>query len=214
MKIVSVVSLKGGTGKTTVAMSLAVAAEADGQSVLLIGLEDYRLEVDLDRWAKTRGNATPAVRACRAEELEDEIAWAKQCGFDLVILDVCCGFIPVTAAVGLADFVLIPTRVASLDVSGAVPAVNLVREARKPSAVVVTFYYPAEARELQEMGLEQTADICPVRMQLREQYVLSYRAGRSIAEFDPEGGGAAEVEELYRYIKLRLAGEPGFLSAA
>ena len=54
MKVLAVLSQKGGVGKTTLATSLAVAAETAGKSVALIDLDP---QATASFWHDTRGKA-------------------------------------------------------------------------------------------------------------------------------------------------------------
>ncbi|MCD0160797.1 MULTISPECIES: ParA family protein [unclassified Deinococcus] len=78
-KVVAITSEKGGVGKSTLAVHLAGAAHAGGQSVLLID-EDGRVGSSL-RWAaRTGGLPFPVMDA-------GDVKPKRLAGFDLIILD-------------------------------------------------------------------------------------------------------------------------------
>ena len=58
MKTLAVLSQKGGTGKTTIAVHLAVEASRSGKTVALIDLDP---QASAAKWGDTRSNDTPIV---------------------------------------------------------------------------------------------------------------------------------------------------------
>ena len=114
MKIVAVISQKGGAGKTTLAVSLAVAAEKQDVPTVLIDLDP---QSSAKTWHDIRAEKqAPFVVSAQASRLEDMIEVARANGAELVIIDTA----PRTpnAALGAAraaDLVLIPCRPAILD---------------------------------------------------------------------------------------------------
>ena len=58
MKILAVISQKGGVGKTTIATALAVAAESEGRSAAVFDLDP---QASASFWHDTREAETPAV---------------------------------------------------------------------------------------------------------------------------------------------------------
>lgn len=84
MQTLAMVAQKGGTGKTTLALSLAVAAEAAGRSVLVIDLDP---QASACRWGDRRSAETPAVMDAQPARLAAALAKAAQAGVDLAIVD-------------------------------------------------------------------------------------------------------------------------------
>jgi len=84
MKTLAMIAQKGGTGKTTLALSLAVAAEAAGQSVLVIDLDP---QASACRWGDRRTVDVPTVMDAQPARLAAALAKAAQAGVDLAIVD-------------------------------------------------------------------------------------------------------------------------------
>ena len=84
MKTLAVLSQKGGTGKTTIAVHLAVEASRAGQTVALIDLDP---QCSAAKWSDTRDDDTPIVISAHATRLPQVLHTAEQGGVDLAIID-------------------------------------------------------------------------------------------------------------------------------
>ncbi len=58
MRVISFVTQKGGTGKSTLAVNLAVTAEANGERVCILDLDPQGTSA---AWYETRAAETPSV---------------------------------------------------------------------------------------------------------------------------------------------------------
>jgi glycine/D-amino acid oxidase-like deaminating enzyme len=84
MKTIAIVGQKGGTGKTTLALSLAVAATEAGLRVVVIDLDPQATAAN---WADRRGQTTPAVLPAPPGRLRPVIEAAAAQGAALLIID-------------------------------------------------------------------------------------------------------------------------------
>ena len=84
MKIISVLSQKGGAGKTTLVVHLAVAASLDGKSTAVIDLD---AQANAAEWGDSRDLDEPAVTSAQATRLPKILEAARGAGADLVIID-------------------------------------------------------------------------------------------------------------------------------
>ena len=84
MFVVSLLSQKGGTGKSTLAIQLAVAALLDGHTVIIIDLDPQESAV---MWGQIRGDAPPIVVSATKTELPRLLKTAEKNGVTLAILD-------------------------------------------------------------------------------------------------------------------------------
>src|SRR5690554_6521045 len=126
MKVISIISQKGGVGKTTLATALAVEASRNGKQVLLLDLDP---QASATFWNDSRsGEASPAVTAIPPARLEHYLKASKEAGADFVFIDT-----PPFAkdiaydAAKLADFVLIPAKPAVLDIIAMTRTVELIK---------------------------------------------------------------------------------------
>jgi chromosome partitioning protein len=207
MKVVAVISQKGGVSKTTIATALAVAAELDGKSAAVFDLDP---QGSASFWKDTRQSDSPAVISVQPVRLKHMLNAARDAGTDLVILDA-----PPVAkdiafqAAEFADFILIPTKPAVLDVMATTETLKLVKRATeppKPSAVVMTFC-PTQGREVpdtEEAIRQMGAQVAPVRIHNRVAYSRAQQTGLTALEFEPDGKAAAELKLLYVFVCMNV----------
>lgn len=204
MKVLSIISQKGGVGKTTLATALAVEASRAGKKTVLFDLDP---QASASFWMDTRKDTTLAITAIPAARLGHVLGAVRGAGCDLAIIDT-----PPFAkdiafeAAQQADFVLVPSRPAVLDVMAMTRTLDLVKHYGKPFSAVLTFC-PPQGRELDDtMAVirQLGAEISPVRIGNRIAYSRAQQAGLAAQEIDPDGKAAQEVAELYAYVCMHL----------
>jgi chromosome partitioning protein len=204
MRVLSLVSQKGGVGKTTLATALAVAAHRDGKRPVLIDLDP---QASASFWMDTRQDDDLAVSAIPSSRLGHVLKAAAEAGAELAIIDT-----PPFAkdiayeAAERADFVLIPTRPAVLDVMAMTRTIDLIKAFQKRAAVVLTFCPPAgkEIDDTKAAVRALEADLCPVRIGTRIAYSRAQQSGLAAQELDPHGKAATEIQDLYVYTHRHL----------
>jgi chromosome partitioning protein len=204
MKTLAVISQKGGVGKTTLATALAVAAEADGKSVAIFDLDP---QASASFWKDTREASSPSVVALPASRLQHVLKAASDEGCDLAIIDAPPAAKDVAfEAMQYADFILIPTKPAVLDLMATTKTLELVRRYDKPSAVVLTFC-PTQGKEItdtEEAIKQMGAELAPVRIHNRVAFARAQQTGLTAQEFEPDGKATEEIKRLYAYMCIHL----------
>jgi chromosome partitioning protein len=115
MKTVAIISQKGGAGKTTVAIHLAVAAE---QRRLRAAVFDLDPQASATSWADRRRSSTPAVVSAQASRLSNLLGQAAAQSANLVLIDSAPNADAASlAAARVADLILIPCRPAAFDLT-------------------------------------------------------------------------------------------------
>ena len=210
MKTLAIVSQKGGVGKTTIAVHIAVAAAQSGYSVAIIDLDP---QATAAQWADWRGagegaSENPVVVAAPHARLVPTLKEAEKMGVDLVILDSPpAADSAAVAAAKQADLVLIPTRASAFDLHAIKTTAELVRVAQKPASVLLNAV-PARANSL----IEEVAtvihslnlSIAPVCLVDRAALRHAVINGLTASEYEPAGKAADEVEKLYAWVCGRL----------
>ena len=84
MKTVAILSQKGGTGKTTLTLHLAVAAERRDVPVAIIDLDP---QASAAGWKDSRADKSPSVTSIQVSRLGKALQVAEAAGAGLVIID-------------------------------------------------------------------------------------------------------------------------------
>ena len=204
MDILAIISQKGGAGKTTLAVNLAVAAEMADVPTVIIDLDP---QASAKTWHDLRGKDAPVVVSAQASRMQEVIEIARSNGAELVIIDTAphseSGALGAARA---ADLVLIPCRPAILDLKAIGTSGDLAALAKK-EAVVVLNAVPHQGKLAEEAGEAVRGyglSIAPVRLTQRAAYVHSLTAGQAALEFEPQGKAAQEILELYKWTRVRV----------
>jgi len=199
MRTVAIVSQKGGSGKTTIAVHLAVCAERAGKPTLILDLDPQGSAMS---WLKRRGEDLPEVIATDSGKLAGMLAKAKEGGAGLVIIDTAPHSDRAAAVASqLANLVLIPCRPAAFDVDAIASTLNITKLANAKTAVVLNAIptrgtYAEEATE----ALGQIVTVAPVNLYQRAAYFNAVNDGRSVEEYEPKGKAAEEIKALYKWV--------------
>jgi chromosome partitioning protein len=206
MQTISLLGQKGGTGKTTLALSLAVAAVQAGRTVAVIDLDP---QASAGNWADRRAmKEVPAVVSAHVPRLQSVIDTARQNGVDLLLIDT-PGKSEQTAlaAAKAADLVLIPCRPQIYDIETLAATKEIIELAGGRPAFVILNAVPPQGRRheeakaaIQEMGLA----VCPASFVQRAAFGDAPNAGQSAAEFEPDGKAAQEILLVYKFVSNAL----------
>jgi chromosome partitioning protein len=206
MKTIVITSQKGGSGKTTLAASLSVAAEQakDGTVVII----DTDPQNTLATWWNARDAETPQLAPVSLRELPEKIAALAAAGFAYCFIDTPPALTEQSRQVlKLADLVLIPTRPSPNDLWSLGATLDLVKQASAPFAFVLT-QAKANAR-LTIQTVAALSDHGPVLQAVvhdRVDYAASMTDGRTVLEINPSGPAALETEALWLLVRKK-AGE-------
>lgn len=199
MKTIAIISQKGGAGKTTLALHLAVAAEQTGQTVVIIDLDP---QASATSWKDSRPGETPIVVSAQSARLPAVLETAKQGGANLCIIDTA----PHSESAALvaaraADLILIPCRPAILDLRAISNTIDLAKIAGKHVAVVLNSVPPrgSLAKEAAVAVTGYCVDVAPVQIGQRAAFIHALTIGQTAQEYEPEGKGAKEIKQLYMW---------------
>jgi chromosome partitioning protein len=205
MNIIAIQSQKGGTGKTTTALNLAVAAERAGHPAVVIDLDP---QASAAGWKDTRPGETPVVVSVAPARLAQALQAAQEGGADLVLIDTAPhAESAALAAAKAADLVLIPCRPGILDLRAIGTTADLVKIAGKPAFVVLNAMPPGATRLIADARAAVAVhglDVAPVAMQQRAAFGHALTAGQTAQEFEPLGKAAEEIGQLYRWLRTQL----------
>jgi chromosome partitioning protein len=200
MKIIAIISQKGGAGKTTIAVHLATAAAIAGHSVAIIDLDPQGTAAS---WGDRRQADAPEVVSGQAARLNVLIEAAQTNGADFLIVDTAPNADQTALrAAQIADVVLIPCRAATFDFEAIQATLTLGRLAQKPSFVVLNAIPPRSGigREAAAGLKGQGAQVAPKMLSQRAAFAHGVIDGRTAQEFEPGGKAAEEIAALYAWL--------------
>lgn len=206
-RVVAMLGQKGGSGKSTVGVSLAVEAIRAGKTVTIIDIDPQQTS---SKWGDRRAGSSPTVVSAQAERLTKTLE-----GIDpdhLVIIDTAGKADREGIAVSkVADLILLPSRplIADVETLGAISELLRLTDSRKKAYVLWNAAVsPTDGRIAEAAGLveEHSLNICPHVIVQRVAVADALVAGMSAAELDPTSKAAAEMTTLYGWAMERLNG--------
>jgi chromosome partitioning protein len=210
MKVIGVLSRKGGVGKTTLAIHLAVLAQRAGLRTLLVDLDPQRSAAS---WWRAREAETPQLVETDSASLRDILEAARTEGVDLVVIDARPSVEADAAHVAtLADLVLVPTRPAIFDLRAILGTLDIVKGAARRSLIVLNACPPprgaGEASLVTDARRALTAfgvPVAPVAIINRAGIPAAAVAGLTAVEAEPDGKAAKEMRALWRVVEKELS---------
>jgi len=208
-QIIAVAALKGGVGKTTLAVNLACALAAPRRPAVVI---DADSQGSATAWSQ-RGELPARVVPLPLESPREAAGWSRR------VLDVDAAFVVIdcpphlgpvlAAAIGSADAVLIPVGPSVLDLEATGPTLELVKQAQAarrgdgPRAWIV----PCRVDERTLSGRELAAAVaglgCPVApaVHLRVALADAVAAGHWAGSYEPGGAAHQEIARIAQLVR-------------
>jgi chromosome partitioning protein len=203
MRVITFVTQKGGSGKTTLCVNLAVAGEAATARCLVLDLDP---QGTAEAWYHDREAASPRLIRAAAGDLPRALTLAREQGFSHVLLDTPGRDEPaVAAAIRVADFCVIPCRPTAADMKATPATMATIRRLGKPAVFVLTQTPPRGYRIREaELGLAVLGPCAPVSVVARSAFQDAQAAGLGITEYEPGGKAAEEIRQLWAWLERRL----------
>jgi chromosome partitioning protein len=208
MRTICLLAQKGGTGKTTLCLHLAVLASEQGRDVAIIDIDP---QASASAWKRRRQCDTPEVLRHTANDLPGVLARSEQQDKDLIFLDTAphSSHDAATAA-ELADLVLIVSRPAILDLEAIGESVRIVKKQGSRGTIVLNACPPphrggetAIVREAREALGVYGLPVSPVSVSQRAAFSHALIDGHAVTEFENSGRAAGEMRNLYDWIETR-----------
>ncbi len=198
MTTLAIIAQKGGSGKTTLAVHMAVCAALHQCKAAIIDLDP---QGNAYNWNASRedGRKLDVVRGS-ATTLAAFLHQAATAGIDLAIVDTAPHSNRDAAMTAqLADLVLMPCRPARFDLEAIAATVEIARLAKAPAAVVINAAPRGRrlAEEARAVLERQGVRVLDAVLHQRAAYSHAVIDGRSVHEYEPDGKAAAEIEALY-----------------
>lgn len=204
MKTLAVFSQKGGSGKSTIAIHLAVLASQHGR-VLLVDADPQGTTV---AWGATRRSATPLVVRADPSSLPEILRDAQEEGFELVVLD--CPPHAVAGTTSLlrqASHIVVPVQPTMPDIVATHRTIALAKASGRAYSFVIN-RAPARAAEVPQAyeALAPVGPVCPFMLGDRRAFARALTDGLAVNEFGrPNGKPAIEVHNVHQWLSSRLS---------
>jgi chromosome partitioning protein len=205
--VVSLISQKGGPGKTTLAINLACMAAEQGLTAVIIDLDP---QANAANWKDRRKEENPAVVSSPPSRVRQTLAAAAEHGADFVVIDS-PGKADSTSilAANYSDLVLIPVEphMSNLEtLPGVKTLLQATQDKTPPAFVVVNKLHPSattQAETVKRMIAEiYPLPVCPHHMSQLDIYATTQDTGQSVLEAEPKGRAASEIRQLYNFTLL------------
>ena len=206
MKTITFVTQKGGTGKSTLAISLAVAAQEAGHKAYVLDLDP---QASTQNWYQRREAEAPAVDTTTAAQLPAALTSLKKHGYDFIIIDTAGVDSPATAAaMQAADLCLIPVRPSIMDIEASRPTVSSLLRLNKAFAFVLNHCPPGRNMRITDAGraLGTLGHLAEPAFVTRADHVDAVALGQGVTERDSSGKAAKEIRELLEWIEKNAEG--------
>jgi chromosome partitioning protein len=200
-KVVSNLNQKGGVGKTTLSVNLAMALAELGYKTLLVDADPQGSALD---WSAQRENQGAAARfpiiGLPKETLHRELASIKP-DYEWVVVDGAPGVNKITrSAVVASDFVIIPVQPSPFDIWAAEDVELIIDEcaAVKPDLItrfLVNRLFPNTTlgKQVEDELAKRPFPAFHTGICNRTEYAKAASRGLTVLETDPRGPAATEI---------------------
>jgi len=205
MKALAFVTQKGGSGKSTLCINLAVAAQEAGQSVCILEMDRQATVSD---WAENRASQTPEVAQIDATQLDTVLTRLAKSHYDYVFIDT-----PgvdsqgALAAIRAADLCIVPCRPTPADLRAFKPTLAAIYRLEKKFAFVLNQTPPRSYRVRDAAdGLAVLGVLPDVNIVMRNDHQDAIGHSKGVTELNPKGAAAQEIRRLWSWIEKRTIG--------
>jgi chromosome partitioning protein len=205
MDVLALVTQKGGTGKSSLAVSLAVAAVERGLKVALLDTDPQGTSAS---WHQRRQAEAPEVTALPWSYLSSRLHALDRSGIDLAIVDTPgSDSHATTAAIREAHLCLLPVRPSVADIEAARPTIRELGDRARAFAFVLN-QCPVGGRTARTANavraLQLISPVADAVVALRADHMDALACGLGVTEHDPRGKAAAEIRDLLEWVLGRL----------
>lgn len=209
MKVIAILAHKGGVGKTTLAINLAVAAQEAGLSAAIIDLDP---QASARFWSQRRADSNALallVVDSAINGLNVPLAALAELKTDIVFLDLATSIEQGSDVVcALADFILIPAQPSPVDLHAVARTMAIADDAKKPASAILNLcpHYGSATSDA------ANAILSKFRFPLAEQtlgrrvaHQKAYLQGQGVCETEPRSKAAFEVRAVLSWLLEELS---------
>lgn len=192
MITVAVLSRKGGIGKSTVVVNLAVAAESSK-------IIDADPQCTVSSWGDLRQESSPEVLAIPAARLPQAVS---RINAPWIFIDTPPSIGETAAqAAAVADLILVVAGPNQWDLDAIGSTIATASATGKPHWLLLNKVHPSANPADLLADLEAIAPICPFVLRHRAAYPDATVVGQGVMEVDPAGKAAEEVRLIWGWLQ-------------
>ena len=206
MHTIAIINAKGGAGKTTLALHLAVADVQQGRAVAVLDLDPQGTAAG---WGERRGSSAPVVLATAPSRLDAERERVAGAGADVVYLDTpprwAGADTAARVAASAADLMVVPLRPSFVDLEATVATLERIQAVTAARVVAVLNGCAArgsDADDAEQALVDRGVEVCPVRIGQRVVFARSLHTGQVAQELEPTGKAAAEIARVHAALSV------------
>jgi chromosome partitioning protein len=213
MRTIAIIARKGGSGKTTVAVHMAVAAHLRGRRTLLADSDPQRSSSTV---LKARRGPGPEYCETSGPKLFALQVAALRDGVEALVIDTPAGEEDALAhAIVLADLSLLVIRPTFLDFAAAIRTADVLRRLRRPGLIVLNQApvsrggaEPPLVKKAHEALRLMRLPVAPTILRSRAAYQTALETGCSAEELAGAETASQEVAALWSYVERLAFGAP------
>jgi chromosome partitioning protein len=206
MRTMAVIARKGGSGKSTVALHLAIAAHLRGRRTLLADADPQQSSSTV---LKARREPGPGYAETSGPKLFALQMAAVRSDIEALVIDTPAGVEEDLAhAIVLADISLLVIRPTFLDFAAAIRTSDVLRRLHKPGIIILNQApvsragaEPPLVKKAHEALRLMRLPVAPTILRARSAYQSALETGCSAEETAGGSPAAAEIAELWGYIE-------------
>jgi chromosome partitioning protein len=204
MRTIAFVSQKGGSGKSTIASSLAVAAHEMKEKVCVIDMDP---QGSLMNWARLRAAGDIEVLASGAARLPALLASLDRRGVTLALLDTPgAEGAASSAAMQAADLNIVPSRPSLFDLRASARTRTALTDIGANFVFLLNQCPSAQTSWVRDgvEALEEMGGLISPLILARLEHQDAANRGSGVTELNPSGAAAQEMRDLWRSVEHRL----------
>lgn len=207
MKVLTLATAKGGSGKSSLVVSIAGAALQDGERVVVLDLDSQGTATT---WGRRREATDISVHAVQPADIRSTLADLRKQGVTLAVIDTPGLSSPgVSVAIQNSTFTIIPVRPSIVDIDSAATTVAQLKLLKARFAIVLNAVNPSTPGRNIDAGeaLVQLGFLAPIAIGNRVDFLDGTMNGLGVTELNPHGKAADELKQLWSWCKKQMETE-------
>lgn len=205
LKIICVTNEKGGCGKSTLSVHIAVTLEKKGYYVGMMDLDPHG---SMTKWFNQRESSDPDLLQIPLNQLEGAIPQLDAAGVDFLIIDT-PGFEhhDFTAVFELSDVLLVPSKASLLDLWATAEALIELNKVATPKLFVLNEVHPSTNIATDAViALAQVGKLGPT-IHWKAGFLNCIEFGQTIMEISRRDFGGTEIAALTDFVLMNIGVE-------